>query len=69
MQLIYRSKIYEGSSKDYEFSRATMLEHWASGHADVERTLRNEAWLKHSLLRGTTTYDLTGDGKDGKTDK
>lgn len=63
VQLIYRSKIYEGSSKDYEFSRATMLEHWASGHADVERTLNDEAWLKHPLLRGTATYDLTGDGR------
>jgi NTE family protein len=69
VQLIYRSKIYEGNSKDYEFSRATMLEHWASGHADVERTLGDEAWLKHSLLRGTATYDLTGDGKSGRTGK
>jgi NTE family protein len=63
VQLIYRSKIYEGNSKDYEFSRATMLEHWASGHADVRRTLCDEAWLKHPLLRGTATYDLTGDGR------
>jgi NTE family protein len=36
VQLIYRKRPYEGGSKDYEFSRQTMLEHWASGFADVE---------------------------------
>jgi NTE family protein len=37
VQLIYRKRAYEGGAKDYEFSRQTMLEHWASGVADVER--------------------------------
>ena len=41
VQLIYRKQPYEGGSKDYEFSRQTMSEHWASGTADVQRTLRN----------------------------
>jgi NTE family protein len=36
VQLIYRKRPYEGGSKDYEFSRQTMLEHWAAGFADVE---------------------------------
>ncbi|MGC1304748.1 MAG: patatin-like phospholipase family protein [Caulobacteraceae bacterium] len=36
VQLIYRKRAYEGGSKDYEFSRQTMLEHWATGLADVE---------------------------------
>jgi NTE family protein len=27
IQLIYHARIYEGSSKDYEFSRLTMEEH------------------------------------------
>jgi NTE family protein len=36
VQLIYRKRPYEGGSKDYEFSRQTMLEHWASGFDDVE---------------------------------
>jgi NTE family protein len=36
VQLIYRKRAYEGGSKDYEFSRQTMVEHWASGVADVE---------------------------------
>jgi NTE family protein len=39
VQLIYRKQPYEGGSKDFEFSRQTMLEHWAAGVADVKRTL------------------------------
>jgi NTE family protein len=47
VQLIYRRKAYESHSKDYEFSRATMLEHWASGLAAVKRSLENgDAILK-----------------------
>ena len=40
VQLIYRDRAYEGSFKDIEFSRQTMLDHWASGVADGERTVR-----------------------------
>ena len=39
VQLIYRSPSYEGQSKDYEFSRRTMLDHWAAGKRDAEVTL------------------------------
>ncbi len=39
VQLIYRKQPYEGGTKDFEFSRQTMTEHWASGIADVTRTL------------------------------
>jgi NTE family protein len=45
VQLIYRKRAYEGGSKDYEFSRQTMLEHWAVGVADVERFMRRESEL------------------------
>ena len=45
VQLIYRKQPYEGGSKDFEFSRQTMTEHWASGVADVERTLERHARL------------------------
>ncbi len=43
VQLIYRKRPYEGGSKDYEFSRQTMLEHWASGFADVEHCFATQA--------------------------
>ena len=36
-QVVYRNKPYEGSSKDYEFSRQAMLEHWRAGVADITR--------------------------------
>jgi predicted acylesterase/phospholipase RssA len=35
VQLIYRAKNYEGYSKDYEFSRAGMEEHWRAGYHDA----------------------------------
>jgi NTE family protein len=38
-QLVYRQKPYEGSSKDYEFSRMAMTEHWQAGVADVEHCM------------------------------
>jgi NTE family protein len=63
VQLIYRAKLYEGNSKDYEFSRVTMEEHWRAGLADVRRTLHNGDWLELPMTPGTTTYDLTGDGR------
>jgi len=63
VQLIYRAKLYEGNSKDYEFSRVTMEEHWKAGLSDVRRTLRHREWLSIPMKPGVTTYDLTGDGR------
>lgn len=37
IQLIYRKRAYEGGSRDFEFSRPTMIEHWAAGVADGRR--------------------------------
>jgi NTE family protein len=42
VQLIYRDRAYEGSFKDVEFSRQTMLDHWAAGLADGERSARRK---------------------------
>lgn len=39
VQLVYRSATYEGQSKDYEFSRRTMEEHWLAGRRDAMTTL------------------------------
>lgn len=63
VQLIYRAKLYEGNSKDYEFSRVTMEEHWKAGLSDVRRTLNHREWLTLPMRPGVTTYDLTGDGR------
>jgi NTE family protein len=41
IQLIYRSQEYEGDSKDYEFSRWSMQDHWRTGYHDTARTLKH----------------------------
>jgi NTE family protein len=45
LQLIYQQKVYEGHAKDYEFSAASMREHWESGREDTARTLRHREWI------------------------
>ena len=39
LHLIYQQRSFEGESKDYEFSRASMLHHWSCGYADTRHTL------------------------------
>jgi NTE family protein len=46
VQLVYRSPTYEGESKDYEFSRQTMEEHWSAGHRDAMTTLAHPEVLR-----------------------
>jgi NTE family protein len=65
VQLIYRAKNYEGHSKDYEFSRLSMEEHWRSGYHDAHRTLRHAEVLKRpSNHEGVFTFDLDADGRE-----
>jgi NTE family protein len=65
VQLIYRSKHYEGHSKDYEFSRLSMEEHWRAGYHDALRTLRHpEALQRPSNEEGVSTFDLAVDGRE-----
>ena len=62
VHLIYRSKHYESQSKDYEFSRASMLEHWAAGIADTTQTLTDPRWRERKpAARGVEIFDLTSD--------
>jgi NTE family protein len=59
IQLVYHAKNYEGSSKDYEFSRLTMREHWRSGYNDAVRTLRHPEVLRRPEdVDGVFTFDL-----------
>jgi NTE family protein len=43
VHLIHRHKGYETQSKDYEFSRTSMLEHWQVGQRDMIHSLRELA--------------------------
>jgi NTE family protein len=65
IQLIYRSKRHEGDSKDYEFSRLSMEEHWRAGYQDTTRTLRHpEVLARPKTLDGVMTFDLARDGRE-----
>jgi NTE family protein len=70
VHLIYRSKNYESSSKDYDFSHIGMVEHWGAGERDVHLSMRHKDWLERPQSDETmVTYDLTGDDTeppDGK---
>ena len=60
VHLIYRSKHYETQSKDYEFSRVSMQEHWDSGRADMARTLHDKRWIDRPRdTTGVHVFDLT----------
>ena len=65
IQLIYHAKNYEGVSKDYEFSRRTMEEHWRSGYHDTVHTLRHPEVLRRPPgLDGVFTVDLAVQGRE-----
>jgi NTE family protein len=62
VHLIYRAKNYEGQSKDYDFSRASMEEHWRAGYRDAIRTLRHPEVLERPAHHeGVFTFDLSHD--------
>ncbi|WP_281081256.1 patatin-like phospholipase family protein [Variovorax paradoxus] len=64
--LIYRDKPYELESKDYEFSRAAVEEHWESGARDMRRVLAHPETLRSdAAVNGVTTFDL-GEGGSGR---
>jgi NTE family protein len=70
VHLIYRSKNYESSSKDYDFSHVGMVEHWGAGVRDVHLSMRHKDWLERPQSDETmVTYDLTGDGTETPTGK
>ena len=62
VHLIYRRKHYESQSKDYEFSRLSMTEHWDAGRADMAHTLHDPRWIGHEHnATGVHVFDLTSD--------
>jgi len=65
VHLIYRARNYEGHSKDYEFSRLSMQDHWRAGYHDAVRTLRHpEVLARPASLDGVYTFDLERDGRE-----
>jgi NTE family protein len=65
VHLIYRARQYEGDSKDYEFSRLSMEEHWHAGYQDTVRTLRHpRALARPTNHEGFATFDIDNDGDE-----
>src|SRR4029079_15127777 len=62
VHLIYKSKNYESSSKDYDFSHVAMLEHWNAGVRDVHQSMRHKDVLERPQSGETMkAYDMSGD--------
>jgi NTE family protein len=58
--LIYRPTQYEGGSKDDEFSRTSMLDHWQAGKADAEHTVNHHNWKnRHRATECVQVFDLS----------
>ena len=60
MHLINRNEMNESHSKDYEFSRYTIDEHWGCGFDDAHFSLRHDKW-RHRRKKpdGIVTFDLS----------
>ena len=60
LHVINRRDLYESYSKDYEFSRVTVNEHWATGAGDMAVSLDHPLWTERDTsARGVITYDCT----------
>ena len=57
VQLVYRDRAYEGSFKDVEFSRQTMLDHWKSGVADGENAIAHRGTVPPQPPGGAVSID------------
>jgi NTE family protein len=65
VHLIYRARNYEGQSKDYEFSRLSMEDHWRAGYQDAVRTLRHPEVLERPRSGdGIFIFDFHKDGRE-----
>ncbi|WP_374544920.1 patatin-like phospholipase family protein [Rhodoblastus sp.] len=60
VHLIYHAKNYEGTSKDYEFSRRTMEEHWSAGYEAARKALSHPEVLQRPHNReGFRVFDFS----------
>ena len=55
VQLIHRPTSYDTQSKDVEFSRLSMDEHWSAGKKDVERTVAHPRWTARKRPNDSVT--------------
>lgn len=59
VHLIYRSRAWESGARDFEFSRATMLDHWSQGRDAVQEVMHKGDLIARNILNGkSATFDL-----------
>jgi NTE family protein len=59
VHLIYRSRNWESGARDFEFSRATALDHWSQGREAVEEVMHKGDLIARNILDGkSATFDL-----------
>jgi NTE family protein len=59
VHLIYRARKYEGIAKDFEFSRATMEDHWTAGYHNARESLADpEVFQLPDRQEGVRTFDI-----------
>ena len=69
MHLIYRHGDYESGSKDYEFSRLSMLDHWRGGLRDAGRSLTDRRWTQRQIPEdGLMVFDANDPHRSAKAD-
>jgi NTE family protein len=62
VHLIHRRKSYSTQSKDYEFSRVSIDEHWQRGLSDMRKTFDHKAWKTRKKPKtGVQVFDLAGE--------
>jgi NTE family protein len=61
LELIYEHTAYEGESRDFEFSRRSMNEHWTRGYNQTRQTLARKNWLEMPGEAGIITHDIDRD--------
>jgi NTE family protein len=63
VHLIYRSRNWESGARDFEFSRGTMLDHWAQGGEAVKEVMHKGDLLAQNIIDGrSATFDLATPG-------
>lgn len=59
VHFIYRSRAWESGARDFEFSRATMLDHWKQGMEAVKGVMHKGDLIARNILDGSTSaFDL-----------
>jgi len=62
LHLINRCDAYESNSKDYEFSRMTVRDHWRTGYEDARFSLEHPDWRNRACRsEEIATFDLAGE--------